>query len=173
MTLNVLYCLPKKCSSCSPTWYECAPVGKNKLGNMVKEMCLEAGIESKTNHSLRASVATSMFRSNVPQKSIQNVTGHRSLEALRKCEKATDDQHQAVSKIMVSSKSMDYETQVRVSTATPCSSSIVEDRVKQIFGNVSNCSIGSITLNIGSDACGFLTDERMKKMLTCELLSAL
>ena len=44
--------------------------------------------------------------------------------------------------------------------ATPCSSSIVEDQVKQIFGNVSNCSIGSITLNVGFDACGFLTDER-------------
>ena len=157
---DVLYCRPKKCSSSSPTWYEGAPVGKNKLGNMVKEMCLEAGIESKTNHSLRATGATSLFRSNVPEKIIQSVTGHRSLEALRKYEKTSDDQHQAVSKIMMSSKSIDYETQVRVSMATPRSSSIVEDQVKQIFGNVSNCSIGSITLNIGSDACGFLTDEK-------------
>ena len=66
-------------------------------------------------------------------------------------------------KIMMSSKSIDYETQVRVSMATPCSISIVEDRIKQIFGNVSNCSIGSITLNIGSDVCGFLTDERDEK----------
>ena len=126
-------------------------------------MCLEAGFESKTNHSLRATGATSMFRSNVPQKIIQNVTGHRTLEALRKYEKTSDDQHQAVSKIMMSSKSIDYETQVRVSTATPCSSSIFDDRVKQIFGNVSNCSIGSIALNTGSDACGFLTDERDEK----------
>ena len=120
----------------------CHTGGQNKLGNMVEEMCLEAGIESKTNQSLRVTGA-SMFRSNVQVKIIQNVTGHRSLEALRKYEKTSDDQHQAVSKIMLSSKSIDYETQVRVSMATPCSSSIVEDRVKQIFGNVSNCSIGS------------------------------
>ena len=107
-------------------------MGKNKLGNMVKEMCLEVGIESKTNHSLRATGATSMFRSNIQEKIIQNVTGHRLLEALRKYEKTSDDQyHQAVSKIMMSIKSIDYETQVRVSIATCmlCSSSIDEDRV--------------------------------------------
>ena len=63
-------------------------MGKNKLGNMVKEMCLE----SKTKNSLRATGATSMFRSNVPEKIIQNVTGNRSLEALRKYEKTSDDQ---------------------------------------------------------------------------------
>ena len=74
---------------------------KNKLGNIVKEICLEASIESKTNHCLRATGATSMFRSNVLEKIIQNVTGHRSLEAFRKYEKASDDQHQAVSKIMM------------------------------------------------------------------------
>ena len=41
-------------------------------------------------------------------------------------------------------------------------SSICEDGGKQIFGNVSNCSIGSITLNIHvcSNACRFFTDER-------------
>ena len=61
---------------------------------------------------------------------------------------------------MMSSNLITYENQVSVSMATPCSSSIVEDQVKQIFGNVSNCSIGSITLNVGSDACEFLTDER-------------
>ena len=160
---DVLFCCPKKCTSSSPTWYEGALVGKNKLGNMVKEMYFEAGIESKTNHSLRATGATSMFRSNVPEKSIQNVTGHRSLEALRKYEKTCDDQHQAVSKIMMSSKSIDYETQVRVLMAKPCFSSIVEDRVKLTFGNVSNCSIGSITLNIGTNICGFLTNERDEK----------
>ncbi len=52
-TNNILYCRPKKDvpydnKSC---WYDAVPVGKNKLGSMVKDMCAEAGIEKKMNHS--------------------------------------------------------------------------------------------------------------------------
>ena len=35
-------------------WYSSQPCGENKLGSMVKEMCTQAGIYGKTNHSLRA-----------------------------------------------------------------------------------------------------------------------
>ena len=48
---DVLYCRPKKCSASSNTWYEIVPVGKNKLGSMVKDMCRETGIEIRTNYS--------------------------------------------------------------------------------------------------------------------------
>ena len=41
---------------------------------MVKEMCVDAGIAPRTNHSLRASGASSMFRANVPKKIIQKIT---------------------------------------------------------------------------------------------------
>ena len=37
-----------------PGWYKACPVGKNKLGSMVSEKCVEAGILQKTNHSLHA-----------------------------------------------------------------------------------------------------------------------
>ena len=50
-------------------------------------MCSEAEISgNKTNHSLRATAATEMFRRGVPEKLIQERTGHRSLEALRSYE---------------------------------------------------------------------------------------
>ena len=61
---------------------------------MVKEICAEASIDGKTNHSLRATGATCLFRSNVPKKLIQEVTGHRSIEALRKYQRTSDDQIQ-------------------------------------------------------------------------------
>ena len=55
----VLYCWPKPCTPASSTvpWYENAPVRKNKLASMVKDMCVEAGIAVKTNHSLWATGA--------------------------------------------------------------------------------------------------------------------
>ena len=40
-------------------WFSSVAVGHNKLHNMMKKMCEEAGIEGyKTNHSLRATAAT-------------------------------------------------------------------------------------------------------------------
>ncbi len=70
---------------------------------MVKDMCSAAGItDPKTNHSLRATGATSMFESNVPERMIQSYTGHRSLEALRKYERPSHAQHQEVSDILTS-----------------------------------------------------------------------
>lgn len=43
----------------------------------------EAGIQAKyTNHSLRATGATDLFQSSVPEKVIQNITGRRSIKAL-------------------------------------------------------------------------------------------
>ena len=117
---------------------------------MVKDMCREVGIEIRTNHSLRATGVTSMFRGNVPENIIQNVTGHRSLEALRKYEHISTEQHQVVSKVMTSTKPVDYETEIKVASSSECSTTVTtaEDQVRSIFGNVSNCSIGSITLNL-------------------------
>ena len=51
---------------------------------MMKEMCKEAELDgSFTNHSLRAYGATKMYQAKVPEKLIQERTGHRSLEGLR------------------------------------------------------------------------------------------
>ena len=58
--------------------------GRNYLGSLVKEACKEAGIEwEKSNHSLKVTGATRMWEANVPEKLIQQRTGHCSLQALR------------------------------------------------------------------------------------------
>ena len=61
-------------------------------------MCEKAKTNgNKTNHSLRASSETFLFDSGVPEKIIQERTGHRSLEPLRTYERTTEHQHKAVS----------------------------------------------------------------------------
>ena len=49
-------------------WFSAQPCGENKLSSMVKNMFEMVGIEGKTNHSLRATGATEMFRAGVPEK---------------------------------------------------------------------------------------------------------
>ena len=43
--------------------------------------CL-SGVNAVTNHSMCATSATEMYETGVPEKAIQERTGHRSLEAL-------------------------------------------------------------------------------------------
>jgi integrase len=43
---------------------------------------IEISGKSLTNHSLRATGATRLFEANVPEKLIQERTGHRSIDAL-------------------------------------------------------------------------------------------
>ena len=76
---DILYLRPKTYTPEDPDapWYEEVAVDKNTLSVMVKEMCAEAKIDKKTNHSLRASSTTTMFRANVPEKIIQKMTCHR------------------------------------------------------------------------------------------------
>ncbi len=65
-------------------WFSSVPVGRNTLGKMVKDICAQGKIVgNKTNHSLRATGASSMFQAGVPEKIIQQFTGHRSLAGLR------------------------------------------------------------------------------------------
>ena len=97
------YLRPKRCSpSTTPgdCWYDCVPVGKNKLSTMVRDICTAGGITKKTNHSLRATGATTLFKAGVPEKIIQSTTGHRSIDALRCYERVSDEQQQATSRVL-------------------------------------------------------------------------
>ena len=90
-------------------WFTAIPIGKNELARMVPKMCEEGGIAGrKTNHSLRATGATQMFQANVPEKIIQERTGHRSTDALRLYERTTEEQHKAVTKVLGSNMEVSY-----------------------------------------------------------------
>lgn len=64
-------------------------------------MCSEAGIDGKTNHSLRVTGATSLFQNSVPEKVIENVVGHRLLDALCSYENICLYQHQDATNILM------------------------------------------------------------------------
>ena len=66
----------KQCNS----WYLDRPAGANKLRDVVKELCKTAKMPGFfSNHSLRSSAATRMYRCNIDEQLIQEITGHRSL----------------------------------------------------------------------------------------------
>ena len=94
-------------------WYSAVPIGKHTLQQKFSKMCQAAGIVGhKTNHSLRATAASEMFARQVPEKLIQERTGHRSLEALRTYERSNEEQHRAVSSVLCETKRSNYSQQL-------------------------------------------------------------
>lgn len=68
---------------------------------MLKKMCEGGGVSgSKTNHSLRAYAVTELFKAGIPEKVIQDRTGHRSIEGLRKYERISEDQKENACKAL-------------------------------------------------------------------------
>lgn len=92
---DIFYLRPKSFvpASDDEPWYECVAIGKNSLTSMLKWICQEAGIEEKTNHSLRATGTMSVFQANVSEQVVQKTTGHRPLQALQSYERVSADQH--------------------------------------------------------------------------------
>ena len=74
-------------------WFSAVPVGWNKLDRMVKEMFEEVNIAGKSNHSLRVTGATRMYKDGIQEKTIQSRTGHNSIEILRVYERPGVEQH--------------------------------------------------------------------------------
>ena len=96
-TTSAFYLHPVKSAPKADKWYCNSPVGRNRLATMVKHMCEQAGLKPKTNHPLRATGATTLFNAGVPEKLVQEVTGHRSIECLRRYEKTSEQHKRAVS----------------------------------------------------------------------------
>ncbi len=124
--------------SCRCPMVYLAPIGRNQLSGMVKKMFDKVGILGKTNHSLRATGATRLFEANVPEKLIQERTGHRTTTALRKYKRMSMAQEKAVS--MCTQTVQKYAEVVDSSLKTePVTSTSTHS--PQMFKNCTNCTI--------------------------------
>ena len=128
---DFFYCKPSPVTpKDGQPWYYPVPVGKNVLFSMVKEMTTEAGISGKkTNHSLRVTGATSLYRAGVPERIIQERTGHRSLQSLRQYERTSKDQEMAVSRIL-SGEVDNYDTSIESAPVTFKNDTTIKTEVK-------------------------------------------
>ena len=106
--------------------------------NGEEQICEDGGIAQRTNHSLRATGASEMFRASVPEKVIQTRTGHMSLKGLRVYEHVTDEQHKAACGVL---------TPLPSNEQVPCRQN--ETMVNSLFGNpqMQNCTINVQVFN--------------------------
>ena len=150
-TKILFYVRPVEKPKQGAAWYYSIPIGRNKLAQMVPEMCRIGGISGhKSNHSLRATGATELYEAEVPEKIIQERTGHRSFECLRMYERTSEKQHQAVSNILSSSSQSTYHTQItKVDSQNIATSSNTTGLLPKM--NFANCQV-NVNINQGSAA---------------------
>ena len=128
----------------SKPWFSIQPIGWNSLQSMVKDMCAEAGVKgNKTNHSLRAAGATQLFAAGVPEKVIQQRTGHKSLDALRRYENTSEHQYRNASAILSHSK---HSWQPAAPWTAPAPPTLTAGASTFQFQNLQGCVI-NITTN--------------------------
>ena len=80
------------------------PVGRNKLAQIIPEMCRAAGIPGrKTGHSGKVTCATVLHQQDFSDQLIKERTGHRSLESLHQYKRTGTDQQFEVSMALLPS----------------------------------------------------------------------
>ena len=131
--------LPNCAKGSTAPWFLAKPVGKNFLGKMVTEISNDAKITGrKTNHSLRATGASELYHAGVPEKIIQERTGHLSLTGLRNYECTSDKQQKAVSHILQSKQTTTFLKEL-VNIAPTSNPVTGPSAMTQM--NFSNCSV--------------------------------
>ena len=141
---DILFVRPLENVSDDPTkpWYSSVPVGKNILDTKLGKMCSLAGIEGRvTNHSMRATSVTQMYETGVPEKVIQERTGHRSLEALRVYERTNAQQHQAVSSVLAAQHTCVYNEQHSTFSTVSLEPHPNRQNISVSFQNLHGCTI--------------------------------
>lgn len=117
--------------------YEKSPVGINKLNQILPVMCEAVGVKRKTAHSLRVTLASSLFNAGINEKMIRQRTGHRS-DALFTYEKPSEENVAKVSAILGPDKSKkDIECS---SSATSTASTASNSNVVIEGGKFENCT---------------------------------
>lgn len=108
------------------TWYELRKLGHNTLENMLRNMTERAGISPYlTNHSLRATTVTVLSASNVENRKIKAVTGHKSDSSIESyCARPTLNQFRQMSSTLsefVHGSDVDDTAQIPPSTSSALS----------------------------------------------------
>lgn len=129
-------------------------------------MCREAGIEHKKK---QPQFACHWGNCNVPGKLVREdypeTTGHHSIEALCLYERISTQQHQAVSRVLMSNWSFEIELEPSKPTLVPIAPvpQFLPVQFSQLFGSHQNCTIVRLMVNVNPAAITVSEDKEFKK----------
>ena len=83
-------------------WYKTGAMGKNKLGDLMKDIAKEVGLEGKfCNHTVRTTLVTNLLQSGVPPTLIKDITGHKNIQSISNYASASKAQIKKMNDILL------------------------------------------------------------------------
>ncbi|XP_022240717.1 uncharacterized protein LOC111085608 [Limulus polyphemus] len=93
-------------------WFDNAPLGKNKLGDKMKSLSVEAGLSKiYTNHCLRATSVTTLDRQGFEARHIIGISGHKSETSLKHYCRVESEKKREMSHAITTFTSTEIESQ--------------------------------------------------------------
>lgn len=81
-------------------WYKNSPVGINEIGNWVKSLAEQTGLDVKrrkiSNHSIRSSAVTSLAKAGVGEQQLMKITGHHNINSIKSYLQLDGGHHQSI-----------------------------------------------------------------------------
>ena len=99
-----LWCYPKDTfNTDDDTWYTMKPIGVNTLNRFLPGLSKLCGLsQSFTNHSIRATMCTTLHQQGFQMKDVQSVSGHKSLQSLAVYQRTSTSQKHMMSRALYS-----------------------------------------------------------------------
>ena len=83
-------------------WYKASALGKNRLGDFMKNMAQQAGIKGRfVNHSVRKTSITNLLQAGVPPTLIKNISGHKNVSSISHYASASKAQVKQMNEILL------------------------------------------------------------------------
>ncbi|XP_071491241.1 uncharacterized protein KIAA1958 homolog [Diadema antillarum] len=118
----------------SGPWYCNSPLGKNKLGDKMKEISLKAGTRVYTNHCLRATSITFLRDAGFKDRDIMSVSGHHSESSLKHYARTTEKKKEEMARAISSTIRSNPNQQLQIAPSAgpsaidiPSTSSIADN----------------------------------------------
>ena len=131
------------------------PLGTQLLGKRFQD-CKSAGIEGyRTNHSLRATATTRLYKAGVDEQLVMECTGHHSVDGVRCYKRTNDKQREALSDII-------NRTPARSATAQSTAFQSNSHRLSLPSTTFQNCTIN---FHVGSGATTSTIRKRRRAVI--------
>ena len=114
-------------------WYANAPVGKNTLNDMMKTISVQAQLDTiYTNHSVRATVITTLHDNDFPTEQIMTISKHKHVDSVKSYWADTNIVQKNTMATSLSSSMGVTENLVNTENATTPSGSVIQNRNEEM-----------------------------------------
>lgn len=156
-------------------WYYNSPMGRNKLGGIMKDICQQVGITDNTrklsNHSIRKTQIRILKKNGVPDSDIALMTGHENINSINEYNELDDERFEEYSNQLslaentTTTKAVVQEPQG--SNSKRGSSLAAQSSLPQMFCGAT-ISGGTININLGMMAQNQNEKKSYKRIRICE-----